>query len=66
LSSAVPLLVSEVLGRGPGSGMAAMLLIAGVCEIAAAIAGMAIRPIRDIDPLIPDLDTGADEPVLAH
>ena len=44
-----------------------MLLIAGVCGIAAAIAGMAIRPIRDIDLLIPDLDTGADdEPVLAH
>jgi MFS transporter, DHA3 family, macrolide efflux protein len=60
-------LFGPLLGRGPGSGIAAMLLIAGVCGIAAAIAGMAIRPIRDIDLLIPDLDTGADdELVLAH
>jgi MFS transporter, DHA3 family, macrolide efflux protein len=60
-------LFGPLLGSGPGSGMAAMLLIAGVCGISAAIAGMAIRPIRDIDLLIPDLDTGADdEPALAH
>jgi DHA3 family macrolide efflux protein-like MFS transporter len=43
------------LGSGPGSGMATMLLIAGVCGIATAVAGMASRSVRDIDLLIPDL-----------
>jgi MFS transporter, DHA3 family, macrolide efflux protein len=53
-------LFEPLLGYGPGSGMAAMLLIAGACGIATAVIGMASRPVRDIDLLIPDLDTGAD------
>jgi MFS transporter, DHA3 family, macrolide efflux protein len=48
-----------LLGHGPGSGMAAMLLIAGACGIATAVIGMASRSVRDIDLLIPDLDTDA-------
>lgn len=49
-------LLQPVLGDGPGSGMAAMLLIAGVCGTAAAVWGMTSRTIRDIDVLVPDLD----------
>jgi predicted MFS family arabinose efflux permease len=46
-----------LLGSGPGSGMATMLLIAGVCGIVTALVGMASRSVRDIDLLIPDLNT---------
>ncbi|MEE1757207.1 MFS transporter [Streptomyces sp. SP18CS02] len=48
-------LLGPVLGDGPGSGMAAMLLIAGVCGIAVALWGLARRSVRDIDVLLPDL-----------
>jgi MFS family permease len=50
-------LLQPLLGTGAGSGMAAMLLIAGVGGIAAALCGLASRPLRDIDLLIPDLDS---------
>lgn len=66
---AVARLLGPVLGDGPGSGMAAMLLIAGACGVVAALFGMSIRSVRDIDLLIPDLkgDTAAsdDEPAEA-
>jgi len=48
-------LLAPVVGDGPGSGMAAMLLIAGVCGVAVALSGMTSRSVRDIDLLIPDL-----------
>ena len=48
-------LLGPVLGDGPGSGMAAMLLIAGVGGAAVALFGMTSRSVRDIDRLIPDL-----------
>ncbi|MEO3926254.1 MFS transporter [Micromonosporaceae bacterium B7E4] len=54
-------LLQPVVGTGPGSGMAAMLLIAGVCGTAAAVWGMTNRTVRDIDVLIPDLDSVAEE-----
>jgi predicted MFS family arabinose efflux permease len=54
-------LLQPLVGTGRGSGMAAMLLIAGVCGIAAAGWGMANRSVRDIDVLIPDLDTVVGE-----
>jgi DHA3 family macrolide efflux protein-like MFS transporter len=49
-------LLQPLLGRGPGSGMATMLFIAGVCGTAVALWGMAHRPLRDIEALVPDLD----------
>jgi hypothetical protein len=48
-----------LLGYGPGSGMAVMLLLAGVCGIAAAVVGLTRRTLRDIDGLLPDLTPGA-------
>lgn len=54
-------LLQPVVGTGPGSGMAAMLLIAGVGGTAAAVWGMTNRTVRDIDVLIPDLDSVAEE-----
>ncbi|MET9430475.1 MULTISPECIES: MFS transporter [unclassified Streptomyces] len=46
--------LGPVLGDGPGSGMAAMLLIAGLLGIAVALWGLARRSVRDIDVLLPD------------
>jgi hypothetical protein len=40
--------------------MATMLLLAGLCGTATALIGMASRSVRDIDVLLPDLDTAAD------
>ncbi|MFI5533582.1 MFS transporter [Kitasatospora sp. NPDC051853] len=53
-------LARPLVGTGPGTGMATMLLLAGVLGTAAALWGMASRNVRDIDRLLPDLD--ADEP----
>jgi MFS family permease len=50
-------LLQPLVGTGPGSGMAAMMLIAGVFGAGVAVWGMRHRPIRDIDLLIPDLDS---------
>jgi DHA3 family macrolide efflux protein-like MFS transporter len=49
-------LLEPVVGRGPGSGMAVMLLIAGVCGIAAAGWGISSRTVREIDAPVPDLE----------
>ncbi|WP_405589018.1 MFS transporter [Streptomyces sp. NBC_01092] len=46
--------LGPVLGDGPGSGMAAMLLIAGLCGITVAVLGMSRRTVREIDTLLPD------------
>ncbi|WP_084958020.1 MFS transporter [Thermoactinospora rubra] len=50
-------LLRPLAGMGPGSGMAAMLLIAGVCGVGVAVWGLARRRVRDIDLLVPDIDT---------
>jgi hypothetical protein len=57
--SGVTRFFGPLLGYGPGSGMAVMLLLAGVCGIAAAAVGLTRRTLRDIDGLLPDLITGA-------
>ncbi|QOV35579.1 MFS transporter [Streptomyces ferrugineus] len=56
--------LGPLLGDGPGSGMAAMLLIAGLCGITVAVVGMSRRTVRDIDALLPDAttDTADDNP----
>jgi DHA3 family macrolide efflux protein-like MFS transporter len=48
--------LQPLLGRGPGTGMATMLLIAGVCGTAVALWGLTNQPLRDIDELVPDLE----------
>ncbi|MEU4397244.1 MFS transporter [Micromonospora orduensis] len=54
-------LLRPVVGSGPGSGMATMLLIAGGCGIAVAVWGMANRQVRDIDVILPDWDGVAEQ-----
>ncbi|WP_311132340.1 MFS transporter [Nonomuraea gerenzanensis] len=49
-------LLRPLVGAGPGSGMAAMLLIAGLLGAGAALWGLARRAVRDIDVLTPDLE----------
>ncbi|MER5889916.1 MFS transporter [Streptomyces sp. NPDC001941] len=46
--------LGPLLGDEPGSGMAAMLLIAGLCGIGVGLWGLARRTVRDIDVLLPD------------
>jgi MFS family permease len=48
-------LLAPVVGTGPGSGMAAMLLMAGVSGVVVALWGMARRTVRELDARIPDL-----------
>ncbi|MFD7717770.1 MFS transporter [Streptomyces sp. NPDC059814] len=54
--------LGPLVGDSPGSGMAAMLFLAGVGGTGVAIWGLASRSIRDIDTLLPDLDAPG-EPV---
>ncbi|MCF6476632.1 MFS transporter [Nonomuraea sp. MG754425] len=49
-------LLRPLVGAGPGSGMAAMLLIAGLLGAGAALWGLARRAVRHIDVLTPDLE----------
>ncbi|WP_157756789.1 MFS transporter [Plantactinospora sp. KBS50] len=55
-------LLRPLVGHGHGSGMAAMLLLAGLCGTAVAVWGLTNRTVRDIDELIPDLDSAAATP----
>ncbi|UED83921.1 MFS transporter [Streptomyces profundus] len=55
-------LLEPLVGSGKGSGMATLLLLAGVLGIAAAIWGMSRRTVRDIDALMPDLDATDTDP----
>ncbi|WP_399929598.1 MFS transporter [Streptomyces kanamyceticus] len=54
--SGVFVVLGPLFGDAPGSGMAAMLFLAGVAGIAVALWGLASRSIRDIDVLLPDID----------
>ncbi|MFF1448600.1 MFS transporter [Streptomyces sp. NPDC058274] len=52
--------LGPLLGDAPGTGMAAMLLLAGVAGTVVALWGLASRSIRDIDVLLPDVDASGD------
>ncbi|MGW4871561.1 MFS transporter [Streptomyces chartreusis] len=54
--------LGPLLGDGPGSGMAAMLLIAGLCGITVAVLSMSRRTVREIDSLLPDVADDSAEP----
>lgn len=47
--------LAPLVGRGPGAGMACMLLVAGVITAALGLLGFASRSLRDIDTLMPDI-----------
>jgi len=50
-----------LVGRGPGAGMGLMFFLFGLLGAAAALAGFAYRPIREIERLLPDAVTSSDE-----
>lgn len=45
-----------LVGTGPGTGMAVMYVLIGLTTILVAIVGYFVRPIRDVQDLIPDHD----------
>lgn len=47
--------LAPLVGRGPGTGMASMLLIAGVVTTAIGLLGFGSRALCDIDTLMPDI-----------
>lgn len=53
--------LGPLLGDAPGTGMAAMLLLAGVAGTVVSLWGLASRSIRNIDALLPDIDVPADD-----
>jgi MFS transporter, DHA3 family, macrolide efflux protein len=48
--------LGPLLGNGPGTGMATMLLLAGLCGVAVATLSMTRRTVREIDTLLPDVE----------
>lgn len=49
--------LQPILGAGRGTGMATMLLIAGVLGALAAVVGLVARSVRDLEVLVPDVDS---------
>lgn len=54
----------DLVGTGPGSGMALVFVVTGLLGLLVGIAGFLARPVRDVETLIPDHDA-QPEPVLA-
>ncbi|WP_262284299.1 non-ribosomal peptide synthetase/type I polyketide synthase [Micromonospora sp. MA102] len=50
--------LSGLVGTGPGRGMALAAIVAGLCALGLAAAGIAYRPIRDVEDELPDNDPG--------
>ncbi|MER7455988.1 MFS transporter [Micromonospora sp. NPDC126480] len=64
-----------LVGTGPGAGMALIFFVTGLLGVGVAIAGFAVRRVRDVESLVPDHDApeptepvpagpGPDEPTL--
>ncbi|HEX7021813.1 MAG TPA: hypothetical protein VF171_03080, partial [Trueperaceae bacterium] len=45
-----------LVGTGPGAGMALMIVLAGTASLLVALAGYGLRPVREVETLIPDYD----------
>ncbi|MFR9778050.1 amino acid adenylation domain-containing protein [Micromonospora sp. MS34] len=50
--------LAAVVGTGPGRGMALAAIVAGLCALALAAAGIAYAPIRNVEDELPDNDPG--------
>lgn len=48
-----------VVGTGPGTGIAAMFVIAGILEIIFSLGGYAVKAVRDVEDILPDHDVKA-------
>jgi len=60
-TSAIARSLAPLVGQGPGAGMGLMFLLFGLLGGAAAIAGFAYRPIRDIERILPDATSDNNE-----
>jgi MFS family permease len=49
-----PPVAASLVGTGPGAGMAFMLLISGIAGALVAFGGYLVRPIRDVETILPD------------
>jgi MFS family permease len=49
----------SIFGTGPGAGMALLYVITSICMILIGIGGYTYRPLRDVEPLLPDYDAKA-------
>ncbi|MCG5216564.1 MFS transporter [Streptosporangium sp. KLBMP 9127] len=55
-----------LVGTGPGAGMALIFVVTGVLGLGVAVAGFAVRTIRDVEATVPDHDTVMPETALTH
>jgi DHA3 family macrolide efflux protein-like MFS transporter len=55
--------LGRLVGTGAGAGMALLLVLAGVIEMAIVLAGYAVPAIRDVETLLPDHAAGAEAPL---
>jgi len=49
-------LFGDIVGTGPGAGMASMFIIAGIMGVIVGIGGYSFPVIRDVEMILPDHD----------
>jgi MFS family permease len=54
-----------LVGTGPGAGLSLLFILVGLVAVLVGLAGYLIPAVRDVEELLPDHETAADEPVLA-
>ncbi|NWF69535.1 MAG: MFS transporter [Chloroflexi bacterium] len=54
-------LFGGLVGTGPGAGMGLVLLLCGVLSASAGVWGYLFRPVRAVETLLPDYDSGAEK-----
>jgi hypothetical protein len=59
--SIVAQVLSPLVGTGPGAGMGLMFVLFGLMGAAATVVAYLYRPIREIETLLPDCDSGPPE-----
>ncbi len=47
---------SEILGIGPGAGMALLYVVCALCMLLIGIGGYALPALRDVEDIVPDSD----------
>ena len=59
-SSRLARALAPLVGTGPGAGMGLMFVLVGLLGAVGALAGLAYRPIREIETILPDYDEAAE------